>query len=150
MTVCTAIALDHRKAYGSRCWNSLSLGHKTNCSDTPNFVIIIIVFFFLRWHLRHMEVPRLGSEQERSFRPTPQPQQCQTWAMFLTYSTVCCNAGSLTRWERLGIKTAFSWILVGFLSHWATAGTPLLTLDRIRHCWLWVLITKREKQQQYW
>ena len=45
--------------------------------------------------------------------------------MSATYSTPHCSAGSLTHWARTGIEPASSWILVGFLTHWTTAGTPL-------------------------
>ena len=36
----------------------------------------------------------------------------------------CRNTGSLTRWKRPGIEPMSSWILVGFLTSWATMGTP--------------------------
>ena len=34
------------------------------------------------------------------------------------------NVGSLTQWARPGIGPASSWILVGFITHWATMETP--------------------------
>ena len=34
------------------------------------------------------------------------------------------NARSLTHWGRPGIEPASSWILVGFVNHWAMKGTP--------------------------
>ena len=37
---------------------------------------------------------------------------------------------SLTHWARPGIKPASSWKLVGFLTYWATAGTPIKILYR--------------------
>ena len=33
------------------------------------------------------------------------------------------TAGSLTHWARPGIEPATSWLLVGFVNHWATTGT---------------------------
>ena len=36
------------------------------------------------------------------------------------------KARSLTPWTRPGIKPASSWILISFLTHWATKGTPQL------------------------
>ena len=44
-----------------------------------------------------------------------------------TYTIARGNAGSLTRWERPGIEPVSSWILVGFINHWATTGTPWFT-----------------------
>ena len=35
------------------------------------------------------------------------------------------NGGSLTHWVRPGIKPTSSWILVGFVNHWATMGIPV-------------------------
>ena len=34
------------------------------------------------------------------------------------------NTGSLTHWVRPGIKPVSSWMLVRFVNHWATTGTP--------------------------
>ena len=39
------------------------------------------------------------------------------------WETACCNAGSLIQWARSEIEPEFSWILVGFLTSWATRGT---------------------------
>ena len=57
----------------------------------------------------HMEVPKLGVESE---------------LQLLVYTTAHGNTRSLTRWARPGIEPASSWILVGFINHWATKGTP--------------------------
>ena len=46
----------------------------------------------------------------------------------LTYTTACGNAGSLTHWMKPGIEHAYSWILVGFLTHWTTVGTLICFL----------------------
>ena len=58
----------------------------------------------------------------------PQPQQCQIWAEFGTYTTAQGNARSLTHWARPGIEPETPWFLVGFVNHWATTGTPRLHL----------------------
>ena len=39
-------------------------------------------------------------------------------------SCICNTCLSLTHWARPGIIPASSWILVGFLIHWVTVGTP--------------------------
>ena len=78
------------------------------------------LLFFLGLHLQHMEVPRLGVKSELQL-----PQQHQIRAASVTYTTAHSNAGSLTHWMRPGIKPASSQILVGFLSYWATIGTPI-------------------------
>ena len=54
------------------------------------------------------------------FLPTPRPQQCGIWATSATYTTARGNTRSLTHWVRPGIKSTFSWILVGFVNCWAT------------------------------
>ena len=37
----------------------------------------------------------------------------------------CSNTRSLTHWAKPEIEPTFSWILVGFVKHWATKGTPV-------------------------
>ena len=56
----------------------------------------LIFFFFLRLHLWHMEVPRLGVQLELQLRPLPQPQQYWIQAISATYTTAYSNARSLT------------------------------------------------------
>ena len=46
----------------------------------------------------------------------PQPQQYQIWAVSVSYTTAHVNAGSLTYWERPGIKPVSSWMLSRFVS----------------------------------
>ena len=43
----------------------------------------------------------------------------------MSYTTAHSNVGSLTHWARPGIKLISPWILVGFITCWATMGTPL-------------------------
>ena len=75
-------------------------------------------------------------------QPTPQLQKHGIQAASATYTTVHSNAGSLTQWARPGIEPTSSWMLVGFINHWAMTGTPRLPLmwstcnlstDRISH-----------------
>ena len=68
--------------------------------------------------------PGLGSNWSCSCWPQSQPQQRQIQATSSTYTAAYGHARSLTCWARLGIKPTSSWILVGFLTHWATTGTP--------------------------
>ena len=66
--------------------------------------------------LWHMEVPRLGSNWSYCHWPMPEPQQRQTQASSVTYTTAQGNAGSLTHWARPGIEATTSRFLVRFLS----------------------------------
>ena len=54
---------------------------------------------------------RIGSW---SHQPTPQTQQCQTWAASVTYTIAHGNTGSLIHWVRPGIELTSSWILIVF------------------------------------
>ena len=85
------------------------------------------LFFFsclFRAAPQHMEIPRLGAELELRL-----PAYATATAT-LHPSCVCDltiphgNTGSLTHWARPGIELAYSWILVRFVNHWATMGTP--------------------------
>ena len=103
----------------------------SHCCAFPSCKIeTCILFFFLSFcHflgplLQHMEVPRLGPNQSYSHRPTPEPQQRKIQASSATYTTVHGNARSLTHWARKGIEPTTSWLLVRFVNHWATTGTP--------------------------
>ena len=82
--------------------------------------LFFFFFFFLRPHLRHLEVPRLGVEMELQGLPMPRSWQHSIWAKSVTYTTACGNTRFLTHWARPGIKSTCSWILVGFLTRWAT------------------------------
>ena len=41
-------------------------------------------------------------------------------------SQITATLDHLTHWERPGIETSSSWIIVRFLTHWATMGTPII------------------------
>ena len=79
-------------------------------------------------HLWHMEVPRLEVNQSRSCRPPSQPQRRGIRAASVTYTTACGNARPSTHWARPGIEPESSWILVGFLTCWATTRTPKVSI----------------------
>ena len=52
--------------------------------------------------------------------------QARGWirAASATYTTAHSDARSSIQWARPGIEPASSWILVGFMTHWATRGPP--------------------------
>ena len=64
-----------------------------SCVNMAQFIypFFSFCFVFLGLHLRHMEVPRPGSNQSCS-QPMPQPQQCQIRAANVTYTTAHGNA----------------------------------------------------------
>ena len=102
-----------------------------------------------------MEAPRQGvkSELQMSAYTTayttamPDPSHIRNpW-----YATACGNAGSLTHWVRPGIKPTSSWILVGFLSCWATTGIPLLVkywAPGLIECYLTNVSWSMQKRQE--
>ena len=58
----------------------------------------------------------------------PQPQQWGIWASSATYTAAHGNSGSLIHRGGPGIKPKSSWTLVGFVTCWATMGTPQGTI----------------------
>ena len=92
---------------------------KENDSFHFRFSFFLVFLSISGPYLQHMEVPRLGVQSE--------PQQCRIWAVSATYAIARGIARSLTHWVRPGIKPASSWMLVGFINHWATTGTPAPT-----------------------
>ena len=85
--------------------------------------VVLFFFVFLGLHPWHIEVPRLGINQNCSHQPTPQSQQHQIQAVSATYNTAPGNTGSLTHWARPGVESTSSWMLVEFVNHWTTPGT---------------------------
>ena len=81
-------------------------------------------FFFviLGSHPQHMEVPRLGVKSKLQL-------QAHTSATATHYPSHICDIHHssqqlLTHWEKPGIEPVSSWILTGFINHWAMTGTP--------------------------
>ena len=73
-----------------------------------------IYWYFLKPHLWHMEVTRLGVKLELQLQAFTTAQQCQIWAAAVIYTVACGNTRSLTCWARPGVEPASLWILVGF------------------------------------
>ena len=101
----------------------------------PGLVLSFTIFFplFLWPHPWHMEVPRLGVESEQQ-----PPSLCHSYSNtrsepYLRPSIAHGNVGTSTHWERPGIEPTSLWILVVFLTHWDTKGTPHLLF-----VWWWI------------
>ena len=78
--------------------------------------ILQLFFFFLTTTAAH------GSSQAQGLiraAATTWPQQSQIWASCATYAAAC-NTKSSSHRVRPGIEPESSWILVRFLTHWAT------------------------------
>ena len=65
-----------------------------------------------------------GPIQSCHYRLTPQPEQHQIQAYLWLMLPLVATPDPLTHWARPGIQPTSSWILVGFLTHWATIGAP--------------------------
>ena len=65
-------------------------------------------------------------------------------AMSATYTIAYSNAGYLTQWARAGIKSAFFWILVGFIitePQWELYMLFFKRLDFFNYLWNWASFT---------
>ena len=120
----------------------ISCTMKRNFLWLPRHVFDFLFLFFFFGLLSFFRVApaayggsqaRSWINQRRSHQPMPRPQQGWIRAASVTYTTAHGNAGSLTHWASPGIEPASSWILVGFVNHWATIGTP--DFLKITHCW---------------
>ena len=99
-------------------------------------VLIWIITFFFSFRVIPAAYGGSQVKSELHLPPIPQPQQHQIRATSATYTSVHGNSRSLTYWARPGIKPTSSWILVRFLTCWATTGTPgLLPLIDGNWCW---------------
>ena len=88
-----------------------------------NFVLVLL---FRATPTAYGSSQARGLNQSCSCWPMPQPELCGIRAASVTYTTAQGNARSLAHWVRPGIKPMSSWILVRFIIHWATTGTPSL------------------------
>ena len=89
-------------------------------------VLISLLFCFFVWpHLQHMDVPGLGVESELQLRPMPQPMPLGL-SRLRDYTAAYGNTRSLTHWVKPGSNLHPHRYYVGYLTHWATAGTPII------------------------
>ena len=117
------ILLSHSGNSHQFSWSLKTLECETHASRFYLFIYLFI-YVFLGLHLCCMEVPRLGAKSE----PWPQACAIATASPDLSHiCNLCCSLGQcqiLNPLSEAGIKPASSWILVGFLTCWATTGTP--------------------------
>ena len=98
----------------------------------PPVYELLPLFFFFVFYLLRATPTACGGSQARSQIGAVATSLCHSYSIGCgiratseNYTTAHGKARSLTHWERLGIEPASSWILVGFLNHWTTTGTPL-------------------------
>ena len=121
-------------------WSDKTLKHKLlfSCKSCLYWVryFTVFIYYYIGLHLQHMEVPRLGAESELHL------PVCVTATAMPDLGCICIphrslwnhqilNTGSLTHWISPGMKPIL-WILVGFLTRWATMGTPSFTVFNLR------------------
>ena len=82
-------------------------------------------FSFLGPHPQHIEVPSLGVELELELPAYATATAMLDLSHIYNPLQFVAMLNPLTYWAKPGIKPTSSWILVGFLTHWATRGTPV-------------------------
>ena len=85
-------------------------------TDTMVFLslVLFVCLFFRAAPAAH------GSSWARRRKSERQTQQGGIQATSATYTTAQGNTRSLTHWVRPGIEPSTSWIIVGFVTGWAT------------------------------
>ena len=99
------------------------------------FIYLFLSFVFYGRTHSMWRFPGLGSNQNWSRQPTPQPQQRGIQATSVTYTTVHSNSRFLTCWVSAGIKPTSSRMLVGFLTAEPPWELPGSLLFRQRNFW---------------
>ena len=91
---------------------------------TVNSETLLSPICFLGPYLPHMKVPRIRVESEMQLLAytTAIAMQDLSHVCHLHHSSR--HARPLTFWVRPGIRPSSSWILVSFVTCWATTGTP--------------------------
>jgi len=74
-------------------------------------------------HEGHMEFPKVGVQLELQLPASARATTSGIQVASATYTTAQSNAGFLTHWSRPEIEPASSWMLAGFVNHWAMIGT---------------------------
>ena len=97
----------------------------------------VFSFSFLRLHLWHREIPRLGVESELQLEPVLQPQQHQIGAASAIYAIAYGNTRSLTHRTRPGIELASSQTLCQVLNPLSCNGNSCRCFEATsgRICW---------------
>ena len=80
------------------------------------YFVCLFVFFFRAAHSAYGGSQPRGLIRAVANGLRHSHSTCKIWAASETYTTAHGNTGSLTCWERPGIKPAISWFLVGFVS----------------------------------
>ena len=100
-------------------------------------IFVFFCFLFRGSYLLYMEVPRLGVKSELqllAYTTATPTTDAATWDPRCLWPTPqLLQRQILTHWMRPGIKPTASWILVRFLTCWATTGTPLFLKDFQNH-----------------
>ena len=97
----------------------------------------IYLFFFLSPHLQHLAVPGLGVESELQLPAYTTATAVQDLSRICD---LCCSFGQRRilnpgiQWGQ-ALNTHSHGHCVGFLTHWATMGTPKLNILNNLFCW---------------
>ena len=125
-----------QKYIGGKRWQWFVFSVKPLCTTVIFFLHLLFqdaeffFFFFFFFGLLRAIPTAYGGSQARglnrscSWWPTPQPQQRGIQAASATYTAAHGKARSFTHWARPGIELASLRLLVRFVNHWATMGTP--------------------------
>ena len=115
------------------CWilwpTVLGQGLNTYLHSNPSHCNQILVFFFFFCLFRSAPSAHRGSLARGLIGATAaghSHSHSNTESASATHGIAQGNARSLTQWAGPGIKPASSWILVGFVNHWATTGNPVV------------------------
>jgi len=91
---------------------------------TTQWFRVFLFVCYLRPHLQHMEFPRIGVESELYL-------MVYTAATAMPYLSCVCDPHH-SSWQcwilKHQIEPVSSWIPVGFVTDWATRGTPWFTI----------------------
>ena len=119
-----------------QCWMLNSLGEardhqRENVGSLPCWATVGTPWFTFFFFLFFRASPAVyGSSQARSWIRDAATglhhihSNGRIWIASATYTTAHGNTRSLTHGARPGIKPSYSWILVRFVTCWATMGTP--------------------------
>ena len=112
-------------------WNSLFSPSKSSLFFFFFFLIKKIFCLFTATPTAQWKFPE--SNQSHSSWPTSQPQKHQTQAASVTYTTAWQHHILNPLSEARDQNCISSWLPVGFLTYWATAGIPCLSFFSLKN-----------------
>ena len=94
------------------------------CAEIVHQSMNYAYYYYLLFRATHVAYESSQARGPMELQLLAYTTATQDLSQVCNYTTAHSNIGSLVHWVGPGVKHASRWILVGFLTCWATVGTP--------------------------